>query len=48
MAKIRSDQPLVPSVLDRLIDERPDESREAPKTRGQDLRRSEAELAAGP
>ncbi len=38
MAKIRSDQPLVPSVLDRLIDERPDESREAPKTRGQALR----------
>jgi type VI secretion system protein ImpF len=38
MAKIRSDQPLVPSILDRLIDERPDESREAPKTRSQALR----------
>jgi type VI secretion system protein ImpF len=38
MAKIRSEQPLVPSVLDRLIDERPDESREAPKSRSQALR----------
>jgi type VI secretion system protein ImpF len=38
MAKIRPDQPLVPSVLDRLIDERPDESREAPKSRNQVMR----------
>jgi type VI secretion system protein ImpF len=38
LAKIRPDQPLVPSVLDRLIDERPDETREAPKTRSQVLR----------
>ena len=38
MAKIPTDQPLIPSVLDRLIDERPDETREAPKTRNQALR----------
>jgi type VI secretion system protein ImpF len=38
MATIRSDQPLIPSVLDRLIDLRPDESREAPQTRNQVLR----------
>jgi type VI secretion system protein ImpF len=38
MAKIRPDQPLVPSVLDRLIDERPDESRETPKSRNQVMR----------
>lgn len=38
MAKVRQDQPLVPSVLDRLIDEDPDNSREAPKSRHQVLR----------
>lgn len=38
MAKIRSEQPLTPSVLDRLIDDRPDESRDAPKARNQTLR----------
>jgi type VI secretion system protein ImpF len=38
MAKIRPDQPLVPSVLDRLIDFEPDISREPPKNRTQVLR----------
>lgn len=38
MAKIRDDQPLVPSVLDRLIDEEPQNRREAPKSRNQVLR----------
>jgi type VI secretion system protein ImpF len=38
MAKVLSDQALIPSVLDRLIDERPDETRETPRTRTQVLR----------
>lgn len=38
MARIRAEQPLVPSVLDRLIDEQPTATREAPKTRNQVLR----------
>ncbi len=38
MAKARSDQPLVPSVLDRLLDEDPGTSRDAPRTRFQVLR----------
>jgi type VI secretion system protein ImpF len=38
MGKIEADQPLLPSVLDRLIDEDPASTREAPKTRGQLLR----------
>ena len=38
MAKIEADQPLVPSVLDRLIDEQPTATRELPKTRNQVLR----------
>lgn len=38
MAKIRADQPLVPSVLDRLIDEQPRATREPVKTRNQVLR----------
>jgi type VI secretion system protein ImpF len=38
MARIREDQPLVPSVLDRLIDEDPSINREAPKSRGQVIR----------
>lgn len=38
MARIRSDQPLVPSVLDRLLDDDPDVNREAPKSRSQLLR----------
>ena len=38
MAKIESQQPLVPSVLDRLIDEDPGATRETPKSRTQVLR----------
>ncbi|HYT92063.1 MAG TPA: type VI secretion system baseplate subunit TssE [Gemmataceae bacterium] len=38
MARIRAEQPLVPSVLDRLLDDDPDVNREAPKTRHQVLR----------
>jgi type VI secretion system protein ImpF len=38
MAKIEADQPLVPSVLDRLIDYEPTATREPPKSRGQVLR----------
>ena len=38
MAKIEADQPLVPSVLDRLIDDEPTATREPPKSRGQVLR----------
>jgi type VI secretion system protein ImpF len=43
MAKIRADQPLVPSVLDRLIDYEPGVSRETARTRSQllsDLKQS--------
>lgn len=32
MARIEADQPLVPSVLDRLIDYEPTASRESPQT----------------
>ena len=38
MAKIRSDQPLIPSVLDRLLDDDPASTREVPKSRTQVLR----------
>jgi type VI secretion system protein ImpF len=38
MAKIQADQPLVPSVLDRLLDDEPEVSREAPRSRNQMLR----------
>jgi type VI secretion system protein ImpF len=38
MARIRPDQPLLPSVLDRLLDFEPETSREAPKNRAQVLR----------
>ena len=38
MAKIAEDQQLVPSVLDRLLDDDPQNSREAPKSRNQVLR----------
>lgn len=38
MAKIEADQPLVPSVLDRLLDDQPTATREAPKSRTQVLR----------
>lgn len=38
MPEIRPDQPLIPSVLDRLIDNEPDVRREAPRSRNQLLR----------
>jgi type VI secretion system protein ImpF len=38
MAEIRGDQPLVPSVLDRLLDYEPEVKRELPKSRHQVLR----------
>ena len=38
MARIRPNQPLVPSVLDRLLDDAPDTTREAPTSRHQVLR----------
>src|SRR5262245_34795135 len=38
MARVHADQPLVPSVLDRLLDEDPTVSREPAKTRNQVLR----------
>ncbi|MBX3411212.1 MAG: type VI secretion system baseplate subunit TssE [Pirellulales bacterium] len=38
MAKIREDQPLMPSVLDRLIDHDPGNQRDAPNSRAQVLR----------
>jgi type VI secretion system protein ImpF len=38
MSRIRPDQPLVPSVLDRLLDAEPQVSREAPRNRTQVLR----------
>ncbi len=42
MARVDLDQPLQPSVLDRLIDENPDQESDRPKSRGQSL----AELRA--
>lgn len=38
MAKLRPDQPLVPSVLDRLLDDDPTARQETPRTRTQILR----------
>jgi type VI secretion system protein ImpF len=38
MARVRPNQPLVPSVLDRLLDDAPDTTREAPASRHQVLR----------
>lgn len=38
MAKIRDDQPLIPSVLDRLLDDEPHNTHETPKSRHQVLR----------
>ncbi len=38
MARIEEDQPLVPSVLDRLIDDDPSSTREAPRSRNQVMR----------
>ena len=37
MAKIKSDRPVVPSLLDRLIDQRPDQKREPAKAQSQVL-----------
>lgn len=37
MARIDPDQPLLPSVLDRLLDGNPELSRDPPKSRGQHL-----------
>lgn len=42
MARVDLDQPLQPSVLDRLLDDHPDKSVDPPKSRGQSL----AELRA--
>lgn len=38
MAKAREDQPLIPSVLDRLLDDEPEKTTELPKSRHQVLR----------
>jgi type VI secretion system protein ImpF len=38
MARVRPEQPLLPSVLDRLLDDEPETTREAPRNRGQLLR----------
>jgi type VI secretion system protein ImpF len=45
MAKIQAEQPLIPSVLDRLLDNEPEVSREAPHSRNQVLR--EVKLSLG-
>jgi type VI secretion system protein ImpF len=37
MARVDLDQPLLPSLLDRLLDANPDQSRDPPKSRGQHL-----------
>src|SRR5215470_5181070 len=37
MARIDLDQPLLPSILDRLLDANPEASRDPPKSRGQTL-----------
>jgi type VI secretion system protein ImpF len=37
MARLDLDQPLLPSVLDRLLDANPDQQRDPPKSRGQYL-----------
>jgi type VI secretion system protein ImpF len=42
MAQVRKDQPLVSSVLDRLLDDQPGVSREPPPTRYQVLRQLKA------
>jgi type VI secretion system protein ImpF len=38
MSRIKSDQPLMPSLLDRLLDDEPGNSQEVPKARHQVLR----------
>lgn len=37
MARVELDQPLLPSVLDRLLDASPESTRDPPKSRGQHL-----------
>lgn len=37
MARVELDQPLLPSVLDRLLDSSPESTRDPPKSRGQHL-----------
>jgi type VI secretion system protein ImpF len=37
MARVELDQPLLPSVLDRLLDANPESTRDPPKSRGQHL-----------
>ena len=44
MAKIQAEQPLIPSVLDRLLDDRPSETREPAKSRSQVLRELKASV----
>src|SRR5438309_2078073 len=38
MSRLRADQPLVPSVLDRLLDDEPERTQEPPRNRNQVLR----------
>jgi type VI secretion system protein ImpF len=38
MARVRDDQPLVMSLLDRLLDDNPESQQEAPRTRSQAMR----------
>jgi len=45
MAKPRADQPLIPSVLDRLLDDEPATTREPVKSRGQVLRELKQSVA---
>ncbi len=42
MSRMAPDQPLIPSVLDRLLDDEPGASREAPRSRHQVLRELKA------
>ncbi len=42
MARVRPNQPLVPSVLDRLLDDDPEATRESPASRHQVLRKLKA------
>ena len=44
MARIREDQPLIASVLDRLIDREPENTKELPKSRNQVLREMKASV----
>jgi type VI secretion system protein ImpF len=44
MPQVPSSQPLLPSLLDRLLDEQPTETRETPQTRSQVLRQLKQSL----